>query len=139
MTIDASTGTVWDALTAPETIEQWFFGSMVGRGVSIEGPDGYTIVFSEPMDTTRTFEDVMGVEFEGDSPRRRVSEVLVVRDVTHSRSISEGLPSAPGVQLSPVITVHGEMSDTPPGRVNRNTRRWNVPHARWSDAGTGES
>ncbi|WP_246999890.1 VOC family protein [Halosolutus gelatinilyticus] len=34
------------------------------REVVIADPDGYTLVFTEPVDPTRTFEDVTGVEFE---------------------------------------------------------------------------
>lgn len=42
-TIDASTETVWDALTDPGTVEQWFFGSTVetdgevGRPIDFRG------------------------------------------------------------------------------------------------------
>jgi catechol 2,3-dioxygenase-like lactoylglutathione lyase family enzyme len=34
------------------------------REVTIEDPDGYTLVFSEPVDTSRSFEDVMGEGFK---------------------------------------------------------------------------
>jgi uncharacterized protein (DUF1697 family) len=33
------------------------------REVTVEDPDGYTLVFSEPVDTSRSFEDVMGEGF----------------------------------------------------------------------------
>lgn len=34
------------------------------REITVEDPDGYTLVFSEPVDTSRSFEDVMGVGYE---------------------------------------------------------------------------
>lgn len=34
------------------------------REVTITDPDGYTLAFSEPVDTTRSFEGVMGVNYE---------------------------------------------------------------------------
>ena len=30
------------------------------RDIAVHDPDGYTLVFFEPGDTTRSFEDVMG-------------------------------------------------------------------------------
>ncbi|MFC4553301.1 MULTISPECIES: VOC family protein [Halorussus] len=34
------------------------------REVEITDPDGYALAFTEPVDTSRRFEDVMGVEYE---------------------------------------------------------------------------
>lgn len=34
------------------------------REVTVEDPDGYTLVFCEPVETSRRFEDVMGMGFD---------------------------------------------------------------------------
>lgn len=44
------------------------------REVTITDPAGYTLVFSEPVDTTRTFENVMGVEYAGAGHRSTQSD-----------------------------------------------------------------
>ena len=79
-TIDASTETVWDALTDPETIERWFFGSTVETDWEV----GSSIVFRGEWEG-QTYED------NGEIRRFEPEHVL---EYTHWSPLS-GKPDVP--------------------------------------------